>query len=118
MPRSRIREFFEAPGGHGLPTVTYGHLGDGNLHVNLLAAGATDPRELERQLQTLFGLCVGLGGALSGEHGIGLAKRDAFLRFTDPYQVEGLRGHQAGAGSRRASSTREKCSECTRLGHE
>jgi FAD/FMN-containing dehydrogenase len=91
VPRSRIREFFEGMEGLGLPTVTYGHLGDGNLHVNLLAAGATPAPELERQLLALFELCIRLGGAISGEHGIGLAKRDAFLRFADPRLLEGLR---------------------------
>jgi FAD/FMN-containing dehydrogenase len=91
VPRSRIREFFERLEAMGLPTVTYGHLGDGNLHVNLLGAGETDPPELERQLLDLFQLCLGLGGAISGEHGIGRAKREAFLRFADPYQVHGLR---------------------------
>ena len=91
VPRSRIRDFFQGLEQLGLPTVTYGHLGDGNLHVNLLAAGATEPAELQRQLQQLFSLSVGLGGALSGEHGIGLAKRDAFQTFSDPYQVQSLR---------------------------
>ena len=91
VPRSRVREFFEGLEALGLPTVTYGHLGDGNLHVNLLAAGETAGPELERQLEQLFSLAVGLGGALSGEHGIGLAKRAAWNRFTDPYQVSGVR---------------------------
>ena len=91
VPRSRIRDFFEGLEAMALPTVTYGHLGDGNLHVNLLGAGETDPPELERQLLDLFQLCLGLGGAISGEHGIGRAKREAFLRFADPYQVHGLR---------------------------
>ncbi len=90
VPRSRIREFFEGLEAMGLPTVTYGHLGDGNLHVNLLQAGTTPAPELERQLMDLFGLCVGLGGTLSGEHGIGLAKREAFRHFADPYQLEAL----------------------------
>jgi FAD/FMN-containing dehydrogenase len=91
VPRSRIREFFRGLEALALPTVTYGHLGDGNLHVNLLQAGSTEPPELERQLLALFELCVGLGGAISGEHGIGLAKRDAFIRFADPFQLAGLR---------------------------
>jgi FAD/FMN-containing dehydrogenase len=91
VPRSRIREFFERLEAMALPTVTYGHLGDGNLHVNLLDAGTTAPPELERQLMALFSLCIDLGGAISGEHGIGLAKRDAFLRFADPYHVQSLR---------------------------
>ena len=92
VPRSRIRDFFEAVEALALPIVTYGHLGDGNLHVNLLAAGTTGAAELESQLTALFRICVGLGGAISGEHGIGLAKRDAFLQFADPFLVESLRG--------------------------
>ena len=91
VPRSRIREFFAGLEAMGLPTVTYGHLGDGNLHVNLLAAGTTAPVDLARQLEALFGLCIRLGGTLSGEHGIGLAKRDAFIRFADPFQIHALR---------------------------
>ena len=91
VPRSRIREFFEGLEASGLPAVSYGHLGDGNLHVNLLSAGETGPEELERQLEVLFSLSVGLGGAISGEHGIGLAKRDAFLRYADPGVLQSLR---------------------------
>lgn len=91
VPRSRLRDFFEGLDRLGLPAVTYGHLGDGNLHVNLLAAGETEPALLERQLLDLFRLAVGLGGTLSGEHGIGLAKRDAFLALSDPGQIGALR---------------------------
>ena len=91
VPRSRLREFFGGLDRLGLPAVTYGHLGDGNLHVNLLAAGETDPALLERQLLDLFRLALSLGGALSGEHGIGLAKRDAFLALSDPGQIHALR---------------------------
>jgi FAD/FMN-containing dehydrogenase len=91
VPRSRLREFFEGVGRLGGPLVTYGHLGDGNLHVNLLAAGETDPALLERQLMGLFRLALSLGGTLSGEHGIGLAKRHAFLTLSDPAQIHVLR---------------------------
>jgi glycolate oxidase len=91
VPRSRLREFFERLSGLGFPSVSYGHLGDGNLHVNLLAAGETDPDELEAQLMALFRLSLEMGGTLSGEHGIGLAKRDAFVALTDPGQVAALR---------------------------
>jgi len=91
VPRSRLREFFAGLEHLGGPTVTYGHLGDGNLHVNLLAAGETEPTLLERQVLNLFRLSVSLGGTLSGEHGIGLAKRDAFLALGDPAQLKALR---------------------------
>ena len=91
VPRSRIPDFFAGLENLNIPAVTYGHLGDGNLHVNLLEAGETEPAELERQLLAIFQLAVELGGTLSGEHGIGLAKRDAFLALTDPGQIEILR---------------------------
>jgi FAD/FMN-containing dehydrogenase len=91
VPRSRLREFFSGLDGLRIPAVTYGHLGDGNLHVNLLAAGETDPALLDHQLLDLFRLAMSLGGTLSGEHGIGLAKRDAFLALGDPAQIRTLR---------------------------
>ncbi len=91
VPRSRLAEFFEGLERLGLPAVTYGHLGDGNLHVNLLAAGETDPALVEGQVLALFRLAVSLGGTLSGEHGIGLAKREAFLALADPGQLRTLR---------------------------
>jgi FAD/FMN-containing dehydrogenase len=91
VPRSRIREFFARLEASALPAVTYGHLGDGNLHVNLLGAGETGPGDLAAQVDVLFRLAVGLGGAVSGEHGIGVAKREAFLRLADPGQVAACR---------------------------
>jgi FAD/FMN-containing dehydrogenase len=91
VPRSRLRDFFAGLDKLGLPTVTYGHLGDGNLHVNLLAAREMEPARLERGLMDLFRLVQGLGGTLSGEHGVGLAKREAFLALTDPAQLQALR---------------------------
>jgi FAD/FMN-containing dehydrogenase len=91
VPRSRLREFFAGVERLGIPAVTYGHLGDGNLHTNLLAAGETDPATLDRQLMDLFRLALSLGGTLSGEHGIGLAKRKAFLALADPAHLRALR---------------------------
>ena len=91
VPRSRLKDFFERLGALQIPSVSYGHLGDGNLHVNLLAAGETAPEELERQLHDLFRLALDLGGTLSGEHGIGLAKREAFLALSDPGHIRVLR---------------------------
>ncbi len=66
----------------GLHIPTFGHLADGNLHVNIMYRRA-DPREsraAERAVKKLMETVVALGGAISGEHGIGLAKTP-FLRI-------------------------------------
>lgn len=66
----------------GLAIPTFGHLADGNLHVNIMYHKA-DPRECaaaEAAVQALMEKVVALGGAISGEHGIGLAKTP-FLRI-------------------------------------
>jgi glycolate oxidase len=72
---------------------TFGHLGDGNLHVNIMyhAADAAECRAAERAVRRLMQEVVSLGGAISGEHGIGLAKTP-FLRMQhSPAQVRAMR---------------------------
>jgi len=66
----------------GLHIPTFGHLADGNLHVNIMYHRA-DPKETkaaEAAVQDLMETVVSFGGAISGEHGIGLAKTP-FLRI-------------------------------------
>jgi glycolate oxidase len=63
---------------HRLMNATFGHAGDGNLHVNVLTD--ENPREptvaarIEAALADIFRATLDLGGTLSGEHGIGIAK--------------------------------------------
>ena len=62
----------------GARPVSFGHLGDGNLHVNILREGISDhdwETKIPDGIGEIFKLTVGLGGTLSGEHGIGIAKR-------------------------------------------
>lgn len=77
----------------GLSIPTFGHLGDGNLHVNIMYHRA-DPAErkaAELAVRRLMETVVELGGAISGEHGIGLAK-SPFLRLQHrPAQVKAMR---------------------------
>lgn len=59
-------------------TVCFGHLGDGNLHVNILKENISDQdwaTRIPEGIGEIFKLTVSLGGTLSGEHGIGIAKR-------------------------------------------
>ncbi len=59
----------------GLDIVTYGHAGDGNLHVNFLYQEASRHDDVEQAVSALFRRTLELGGTLSGEHGIGATKR-------------------------------------------
>ena len=62
---------------HCLPIACFGHAGDGNIHVNVMI-DEKDARAVQSQgrvLDELFGKILALGGAITGEHGIGLAKK-------------------------------------------
>ncbi|MCW0401118.1 putative FAD-linked oxidoreductase [Xanthomonas sacchari] len=61
-----------------LPIVAFGHAGNGNLHVNIMYApdDAAETARAQAALPRLFTLVLSLEGTLSGEHGIGVAKRD------------------------------------------
>ena len=77
----------------GLPIPTFGHLADGNLHVNIMYHKAVphECRAAEQAVQKLMEMVVALGGAISGEHGIGLAKTP-FLRLQhSPAQIKAMR---------------------------
>ena len=60
----------------GLATPTFGHAGDGNLHVHLMynRSSEGDTRKAKASIKKLMQKVVDLGGAITGEHGIGLAK--------------------------------------------
>ena len=61
---------------YGLPFVVFGHAGDGNLHPKIIF-DRSDPdqvRKVEKAVDEIFKLTCGLGGTLTGEHGVGLAK--------------------------------------------
>ena len=86
----------------GLPIPTFGHLADGNLHVNIMYHKGIPPecRTAERTVQKLMETVVALGGAISGEHGIGLAKTP-FLRLQhSPAQVRAMQAVKAALDPR------------------
>lgn len=63
---------------YGFNSVCYGHLGDGNLHVNIMKEQMTEENwttKVPEGIGEIFKLTVSLGGTLSGEHGIGIAKK-------------------------------------------
>lgn len=93
VPRSRVPEAVEgchALGDrHGLTVMCFGHLGDGNIHVNILH-DATIPGQTEsahKAKEAVFRLALSLGGTISGEHGTGLTKKDFVAEQLPPEQI-------------------------------
>jgi glycolate oxidase len=78
VPRSKLVDIFVEVDRIGDETgvrhLTYGHAGDGNLHVNFLWNDASERPAVDRAIDALMRATVRLGGTLSGEHGIGVLK--------------------------------------------
>ena len=72
---------------YGFKSVCYGHAGDGNLHINIIKGDLSDnlwKNELPKGIREIFKLTVGLGGTISGEHGIGYVQKDYMdVAFTE-----------------------------------
>ncbi|ESQ13527.1 MAG TPA: FAD-binding oxidoreductase [Chromatiaceae bacterium] len=90
VPVSRIGEFIDGlerlSREQAIRIVNFGHAGNGNIHVNLLV-DPNDHNEMQRAehcLSAVFDLVIALDGTLSGEHGVGLEKRDFVQREIDP----------------------------------
>ncbi|HTY86042.1 MAG TPA: FAD-linked oxidase C-terminal domain-containing protein [Candidatus Acidoferrum sp.] len=81
VPRSRLEDLFTFAARlqkkHKLPVACFGHAGDGNIHTNVMVDYAQPGAKgrAEAALDELFRWVIGVGGAISGEHGIGLAKK-------------------------------------------
>ena len=92
VPRAAMAAFLAevtaVAGRAGGLVVGCGHAGDGNVH---LAVFEPEPAARKALLREIFAAAVSLGGAVSGEHGIGLAKKDYFLELADPVAVDLMR---------------------------
>src|SRR6266513_4510461 len=83
VPRSHLVDLIEFAGTlrakHGFPIACFGHAGDGNIHVNIMAdrynRDAVVREKVDRALDDLFQQVLAWGGVITGEHGIGLAKK-------------------------------------------
>ena len=87
VPVSRVPELVaatrELAAKYALPIVCFGHVGNGNLHVNLLPRDDAELARAHGCLGEIFDAVIRLDGTLSGEHGIGIAKRDFMPRALD-----------------------------------
>jgi glycolate oxidase len=89
VPRSSVPKFLDEvsalAGRYGAYVAGCGHVGDGNVHMSVFQP---DDGVREEFLLELFRVGVGLGGAISGEHGLGVDKNAAYLALTDPALVD------------------------------
>jgi glycolate oxidase len=88
VPRAQIPEFLTQVSviaqDTGSIVLGCGHAGDGNVHLSVFQS---DPERLELVLRSVFAAGAALGGAVSGEHGIGTDKRSHFLALEDPAKL-------------------------------
>lgn len=98
VPRVKLPELVaaihEISRKHGILAISYGHIGDGNIHVNLLKGTLTDEewgRKLDPAVRELFERTLALGGQITGEHGVGFVQK-AYLPMAYPaHHIELLR---------------------------
>ncbi|MGN6615728.1 MAG: FAD-binding oxidoreductase [Ilyomonas sp.] len=80
---------------HDFHAVCYGHAGDGNLHIRIKKEGIPNSfgnEEMTKILRALFDLVQGLGGTISGEHGIGLIQKNYMDIVFDEANLRLMRG--------------------------
>ncbi|HVY69623.1 MAG TPA: FAD-linked oxidase C-terminal domain-containing protein [Verrucomicrobiae bacterium] len=90
VPRGALEELFAFAARlqkkHGMPVACFGHAGDGNIHVNVMVdekqSGAME--RSEAALDDLFREVLALGGVITGEHGVGLAKKRWWPQAASP----------------------------------
>jgi glycolate oxidase len=81
VPRSKIAEFChrlqEIRNTYKIDLVVFGHVGDGNLHPNIICdkRNREEMKRVQKAIEEIFHAAIDLGGTLSGEHGIGTMKR-------------------------------------------
>lgn len=99
VPVSRMGEFMDeveelGKKEHVLPVV-FGHMGDGNLHVNLLPNQGTPANNLEHAEGSLFALAISMGGSFSSEHGVGAAKSPWLAKQRTEVEISLMKGIKA-----------------------
>jgi glycolate oxidase len=94
VPRSRIPEMLKAlrrlSDESGIAIVSFGHAGDGNIHVNLMV-DRNDKEQFEKArelIKEIFRITLDLGGTISGEHGVGLTKMEYISMEIPPDELE------------------------------
>ena len=99
VPRSRIPELIKGLNDiaqkYGVECQNFGHAGDGNVHTNVLKRNMKDQEwneKVPKLVDEIYKLSVSLGGAISGEHGIGLIRKPFLPMSRDKVQIELMKG--------------------------
>lgn len=102
VPRAEIPALLkgikEIAARHSVRIISFGHAGDGNVHVNVLKDGVDDDRWqalVPAVTGEMYKLTLSLGGMLTGEHGIGATRRHYLSMALDETQIELMRGIKA-----------------------
>jgi FAD/FMN-containing dehydrogenases len=80
---------------HDIVIYAFGHAGDGNIHLNLTAPRESARPRVEAAAEECVRLALALGGTMSGEHGVGLAKRHLLPLEIAPVSLRLQRGIKA-----------------------
>ncbi len=95
VPLARVADFVEyvnlLENQSGMQMISFGHAGDGNVHLCLVRGGRSEEiweRELNSNLEKLYSKAKELGGLISGEHGLGVSKRNYFFSQTSAANVD------------------------------
>ncbi len=101
VPRSRVPDLLRAIAAigerHGVRIATFGHAGDGNLHPNFIF-DRDDPRAEELTdlaRADLYRAAIALGGTVTAEHGIGLARKDVLVEQIGQHNIDVMRSIKA-----------------------
>ena len=94
VPIARVADFVEyvnqLENQSGMQMISFGHAGDGNVHLCLVRGGRSEQiweSELHANLEKLYSKAKDFGGLISGEHGLGVSKRDFFFAETPAQNV-------------------------------
>jgi len=93
VPRSRIAEFVEKAKAiakeYGITILAYGHAGDGNVHLHPMGYELDNQQKKVKELLTeIYEVGISLGGTISGEHGLGFAKKGYLHMAADKSKID------------------------------
>ena len=98
VPRNKLTEILKfiksTAEKYDLTIGIFGHIGDGNIHPTCLTDERNDEElaRVEQAFDEIYRKTSELGGTITGEHGVGIAKRKFFKKYTDPNLLEIMKG--------------------------